>query len=114
MDIMKLVSVIRPDKTLPELPKEWTSAPAMKVELEKAGFRDVNSEDVQVEMSFDRYEPFLDLLTTKMPMMINLVKDFSQGEMERLRQLMLEKTKEMAPSEPGILYGAALVATGRK
>lgn len=114
MEIMRLVSVIRPEKTLPELPEAWTSAPAMKGELEKAGFREVTSEDVEVEMTFDRYEAFVDMMTTTMPVMVNLLKDFTEEEVERLRGLMLAKTKEMAPSEPGVLHGTALVAVGRK
>ncbi|EME49527.1 hypothetical protein DOTSEDRAFT_68335 [Dothistroma septosporum NZE10] len=114
MDLMKLASTIRSDKVVPELPKEWSSATAMKVEVEKAGFKDVTAEEVEVEMSFDRYEPLIDLLTTKMPHMINLLKEFSADEMQRLRGLMLARMKETVRSEPGVLHGTALIAVGKK
>ena len=64
---MSLLPTIRPDKQLPEMPENWKHAEPMKLELEKAGFKAVESQEVQVEMSVDNLELFVDFLLDKMP-----------------------------------------------
>lgn len=134
LEIMRLVEEIRPDRKMMEIPKEWMSAEAMKGELEKAEFHEVESCEVPVEMTIEEYDPFLDLMTSKvsvafqpcrsppltimsfsqMPHMNSLTKDYSEEEMQRLKDMMLAKLKEFSPGLPGKLHGTALVAVGRK
>lgn len=49
-----------------------------------------------------------------MPHMIALTKDYSEEEMQKLKDLMLTKVKTFAPTLPGKLQGTSLVAVGRK
>ncbi|KAF2172483.1 hypothetical protein M409DRAFT_50175 [Zasmidium cellare ATCC 36951] len=115
LDVMSLVEEIRPEtKAMEGIPKVWMETDGVKGELEKAGFRDVESAEVGVEMTLEEYGPFLDLLTTKMPHMIALTKDYSEEERQRLRNIMLAKVKEFAPTLPGTLHGTSIVAFGRK
>jgi SAM-dependent methyltransferase len=114
MDLMMLTPQIRPDKKNPSIPDEWTSAENMKVELEKAGFKDVESVRVPTSMSFESREAMVSLCLDKMPIMRALTADLTEDEMARLRKLMDKEMKKMTPDEPGVLEGVALVAVGRK
>lgn len=114
LDLMRLLPRVRPDKRLPDLPKEWEDIDLMKRELEKAGFRDVEGYPVETKMTFDKLEPLVDFLITKMPHMVMLTKDFSEGERASLKDLLLEEGRKMCPNEPGSFVGTALVAVGRK
>ncbi|CAK3997390.1 COQ5 family methyltransferase like [Lecanosticta acicola] len=114
LQLMRMVGQVRPDKQLPGIPAEWQTAGPLKGELEKAGFREVESFEVEVIMTFESYDATIDLLTTKMPHMIAMLKDFSENEMQQLSDKMLRQMKEWCPELPGKLYGTALVAVGRK
>lgn len=114
MDAAKLVEKVKPGLKAPFIPEDWASAPAMARELEKAGFQEVSAEEVELTMTFDTREALVDVLLDKMPQTKNLIKDFSEDETARLRQLVLEHIREASPSEPGTLKGKALVAVGRK
>jgi ubiquinone/menaquinone biosynthesis C-methylase UbiE len=67
IDLMNLLPKIRPDKQLPVIPENWKNAEPMKLELEKAGFKDVESQEVLVEMEIDSLEVFVDFILDKMP-----------------------------------------------
>lgn len=114
LDLNPSITEVRPDKTLPELPKEWSNAEAMAGELRKAGFKNVHSEQVHTTMKFEKHEPFVDFMMTKMPHIIKLIEDFSDEDRNKLRELWLEKTRQMCSSEPGELSGISLVAVGTK
>ena len=114
MDLMAMLPQVRPDKKFPEMPKEWMNVDAIKGELEKAGFNDVESHRVATQMAFEKAESFVEFTLTKMPHMVMLMEDFSQEETAQLKALLTNKIKEMSPSEPGKLSGTALVAVGKK
>lgn len=114
LDLMNLLPRIRPDKAMPELPKEWMNVDAMKGELEKGGFRDVESFRVNTTMKFERMEELVDFMLTKMPHMIHLTKDFSTDDFQKLKDLSVQEGNKMCSSEPGELSGVALIAVGRK
>lgn len=114
MDVMMLLPRIRPDKKNPSMPPEWMEVDKMKGELEKAGFKDVESVQVPTSMGYDRRADFVELCLTKMPPLRASLKDFTEDDMAQLRTLMDEELKKMCPDEPGTLQGVALVATGRK
>ena len=114
LDIMNLLKQVRPDKIVPEIPPGWKEVEPLRAELEKAGFREVESFEVETKMEFERMEPFVDFMLTKMPHMQMLTKDMSEEEMARVKQLMVDEGMKMSPSEPGILTGTALIAVGRK
>ena len=113
MDMMNLVPKVRPDKVMPEIPKEWSDIDLIRKELEKAGFSDVESHQVAVTMKFNKLQELVDLCM-KLPHMVNLVKDMSGDETSQLKALMFELGKKSEPREPGELHGTALVAVGRR
>lgn len=114
IEIMGLVSKVRPDKVFPTLPEKWSDVNLVKVELETAEFRDVEASEVGVEVTFEAYEIFLDLISDKVPQLQVLLKDLSKDERETVRELMMSRLKELAPTLPGTLTGTAVVARGRK
>lgn len=114
IDLMNLLPKVRPDAKMPEIPKNWRDTEPVKQELEKAGFRNVDSQEVHVEMTVDSLEVFIDFILTKMPHMVMLVKDFSADEKARLRKLMLDEGRKLCPQDPATFTGTALVAVGSK
>ena len=114
MDLMNLVPTIRPDITMPAVPDEWSNVDKIKVELEKAGFREVESVQVTTHMSLDKRAPFIDFICEKMPHMVGLMKDFSKDDVYRLKAEMDKELQKMCPDEPATLEGVALVAVGTK
>ena len=114
MDLMNLFPKVRPDKKMFEMPSDWSEAGPLKGALEKAGFRDVESYEVETTMEYERMEPFVEFMLYKMPHMQMMSKDLSEEEMTRLKDMMVEEGRKMCASEPGVLKGTALVAVGRK
>lgn len=113
-DILRLISTVRPDKRLPEMPADWATVATMQQVLEGAGFHDVAVFEVPTTMEFERIEPFMEFMARKLPFMQGLIGDMNEEEMERLARAMVDAGREMCPTEPGRLLGMALVAVGRK
>jgi ubiquinone/menaquinone biosynthesis C-methylase UbiE len=114
IEVMKIPGCVRPGLQQPSVPIEWATAPALKAELEKAGFQDVEAKEVEVTMEFDTYDAVLKVLFEVMPHMVNLLKDFSEEERAKVMELAREKVEMYSPNEPGSMKGVALVAAGRK
>ena len=114
MQLMGMITVVRPDKQLPEIPKEWRSTSGLEGEMKKAGFKDVEGHMVSVEMAVQSYESFVDFLFKAMPHMIALREDMSEAEMAKLHEVTIARMKEMCPSVPGKLTGEVVVGFGRK
>ncbi|KAF7190211.1 Methyltransferase tpcH [Pseudocercospora fuligena] len=108
------VTAVRPDAKTIEIPEEWKSAEGIAEELKKAKFRDIDSVEVHVDMTFDSHDALVELLSEKMPHIANMTKDWSEDEKKQLKQTFREMIKEASPSEPGRMTGTALVAVGRK
>jgi hypothetical protein len=114
IEIMKVPGQVRPSIPQPTVPKEWASVPALRGELEKAGFQDVQAQEVEVSLSFDTHDALLEMLFSVMPHMAAVMKEFSEEERAEVLKLAREKVESYCPSEPGVLNGLALVAVGRK
>ncbi|KAL6717765.1 hypothetical protein ACLMJK_003850 [Lecanora helva] len=113
-DLTNLYVKVRPDKKAMAIPKAWTEVDALKGELEKAGFKDVECHQVKTQLQFQKVDGFVDLMADKMPHMKMLTQDMSKEEMEKFKTLMMEETRNLCPTEPGTLHGTSLVAVGRK
>lgn len=111
---MELVKVVKPEIKWPGIPDQWASVPALEHEFERAGFKDVRAEEVEVELEFESYEAICEVMLCRMPAMVQLTKDFSGQEKEKLKEVVMQDLKRVAPEEPGRLKGTALVAVGRK
>ena len=114
LDVMMTLKAVRPDFTMPELPKNWKDAGLLKKELEIAGFRDVESERVPVTMRFETHEGLIDFMADAMPMMTAFTKLMTAEEVKRFKEVAVAKTKEFCAEAPGTLDGWALLAVGQK
>ena len=114
MDLMNLLPQVKPEAKMPEMPKEWMDVDLIKAELEKAGFKDVESHQVHTTMQFDKMAPLVDFMLMKSPHMVMLTQNYSEDDMAKLKSLMTVEGKKMNANEPGVLTGTALIAVGRK
>ena len=114
IDIMHLLTQVRPDIAMPSLPEAWTSTARVQGELTKAGFRDVESHSVDTGMTFETREALTEMLLTKIPHMVALTKNLSEDEMAEVRRVMMAGIKDFCADEPGTLKGVALIGIGRK
>lgn len=114
MDLMADITHFRPNVEIFDFPVEWKSTEGLKGEMEKAGFRDVEAQYVEVELTFDTRENLVDMMMNKMPHIITMISDFSPEERQALQQRMMEHVNKMTTEEPGSLSGMASVAFGRK
>ncbi|TKA76000.1 hypothetical protein B0A55_06676 [Friedmanniomyces simplex] len=114
LELMNLLPKIRPDKTMPTMPEAWTSTAGIRGEMEKAGFREVETHECPVKMPFQDHETFAGFFVTKLPHMVAMTKDMSEEEVGKLQALMVEGMKKQCPEAPGALKGTALVGLGRK
>lgn len=114
LELMMLISEVRPDKQLPKLPEEWSSTAAVASELKKAGFRDVETYRVPVQMRFESQESIVEFFLATMPHIIAICKDMSEDEITKLKEVMVTGARKMCSDAPGQLHGMALVGVGRK
>jgi len=114
LDVMMTLKEVRPDFTMPELPKNWSDVGLLKKELEIAGFQGVESERVPVTMGFETHEGLIDFMADAMPMMTAFTKLMTAEEVRRFKEVAVAKTKEFCPQAPGTLHGWALLAVGQK
>ena len=103
MDLMKLMTKVRPEKVLPSIPSEWEESSKLKGEFERAGFRDVEVQEVKTIMNYEKRAPLVELLTMKMPPMMPLLADMSDEEKVSYKQFVDEEMQKMCPDEPGQL-----------
>lgn len=71
IDLMHLAARIRPDKTMPEMPKDWSNVDLLRGQLEQAGFREVEAHRVETSMAFDTRDKLVDMLLNVMPPMVS-------------------------------------------
>lgn len=114
IDLMSLISEVRPDKTVPQVSKAWSTVSGLTRELENAGFREVEVHRVETFMGFESHKQIVNFLVTKLPHMRLLTSDMEQREVAMLERIMAERLKKIHPEEPGKMRGTVLVAFGQK
>lgn len=114
LKLMGCITDVRSDKQLPEIPAEWRSQTGVRREMELAGFRDVVTLGVGVDLPFQDHRSLCEFFLMKLPLMIAMTKDMSSEEVENVLQLMVHTMEEMAPEAPGKLHGDTIVGIGRK
>ncbi|KAL2159578.1 hypothetical protein VTH06DRAFT_2147, partial [Thermothelomyces fergusii] len=113
LEMMRVLAAIRPELG-GAVRAKWTSAAAMRADLEAAGFRAVEVDAVAVEVPFESHARFVDTLLAYQPRLTALLREFTDGERAALRALLVDEMKAYCPAQPGALKGVVLVATGRK
>nr|OQO21681.1 hypothetical protein B0A51_10555 [Rachicladosporium sp. CCFEE 5018] len=114
LDAMNVFGEFKPDVTMPKMPEAWASVEGVRRELEVAGFEDVRSEEVTVEMPFEDVGVLTKMLLYEIPMMKVLTNNLSEAEKEELEQMIAASVKKSSAEHPGKLLGVALVGLGRK
>ena len=114
LDLMGLLSEVRPDLKLFALPEKWSHAELLEKELETAGFREVEVERVGVKMHFEKHENLIDFLVDRLPHSIAMKKEMTDDEVKKWKELCVAKCREYCAEAPGSLSGWSLMAIGRK
>lgn len=114
MDMCQVIVEDYPDKTLPTIPDGWQSPEGVKKELEKAGFKDVVSEPVEVAWKFEGLAQTIDFMLERFPFVTDQLKTLSEEQRKILKQKMLARGQTLCPYEPGALTGVSIAAAGRK
>ncbi|GAB7365864.1 hypothetical protein MBLNU230_g7194t1 [Neophaeotheca triangularis] len=114
LEIMSAFEHVRPDlEPFPELPQEWTTEAGVKGEFKKAGFREVVTELVKVELAVESHDSFVEFMKLN-PLVKPKLEQMGPAEVEEVSVIMLRKLKEMCPEAPAKLNGWAVVAAGKK
>lgn len=114
IDLMALLSTVRPDKQVPKMPKEWSTIEGIRGQLETAGFRNVDVHPSETFWPFDNYDETAQYLLTQFPIMRTLTAGMTKAELEEVQKLMVEDLKAKHPSLPSRMTGTALIGVGRK
>ncbi|KAI0203496.1 S-adenosyl-L-methionine-dependent methyltransferase [Astrocystis sublimbata] len=114
LKVQRPLNKLRPDVKAPSLPEGWDTAASLQKQLEKAGFRDVETHEVPVEVAYQTYDVLVQVLTTRVPHIVARTSDFTDAERATLKEMMIGETKALCSTEPGALKGFAIVGLGRK
>ncbi|EEH19562.1 hypothetical protein PABG_01881 [Paracoccidioides brasiliensis Pb03] len=118
LDLLQVVKEIRQD--LPETPTAESFAPTWfedagtKAHLENAGFRDVEIRRIPIHYGAKSYQDLRGKLFDTVPFMPKWLKQMSEEEIERAKDLLVERVSKVHTSEPIALFGTATLAIGRK
>ncbi|KAH8819907.1 S-adenosyl-L-methionine-dependent methyltransferase [Xylogone sp. PMI_703] len=110
VEMMKVLLTIKPELK-DAVSAKWTDALAIKTDLEKAGFQEVEVQRVPVQVAFESHNLFVDTLLTYQPRMVALLRDFSDEQKTTAKELLIDAMKGYCPEEPGTLNGTVLVGT---
>lgn len=114
LKILRVVEKVEPSHSAPSIPEEWATADNLALQLEIAGYRDVEVHEVPVDIPFRSYESFVDVVLTRVTQMMNASRDLSEKQRVLLKSLMIQEMKGLCPNEPGALKAVSLVAVGVK
>lgn len=114
MDMMNVVNSMQKEENQMRLPQAWMSTDGVQGELEKVGFRDVETIEVPTTMNFESHEGLVEFFFTKLPHLGQQLKAMSKEEVEEARSKSVDFLKSIRPEAPGSLSGVAIVAVGRK
>ncbi|PGH31780.1 hypothetical protein GX50_05446 [[Emmonsia] crescens] len=118
VDLLRVIKDIRPDLPSPPTVKSfaptWHENADTKAHLERAGFRDVEIQEIPLQYDCTSYQELREKLFDSLPFMGKWFSEMTEDEIEKAKDLLVERTKEMYPSEPFALQGTATMAIGRK
>ncbi|KLJ13434.1 hypothetical protein EMPG_11624 [Blastomyces silverae] len=118
VDLLSVIGDVRPDLPPPPTVKSfaptWHEDADTKAHLERAGFRDVEVREMPLKYEFISYQDLRGKLLDSLPFLGKWLNEMTEEEIEKVKDLVVEKTKEMYPSEPFALRGTAALVVGRK
>lgn len=113
IDLAQLYTRIVPGVAPMRIAAGFDGVEGMEAGMKEAGFRDVEAFEVPTYIDYESLEQFLEVIRG-IPAMREVLKGFSEEQMESYRMLMYEEGKKICADEPGRMTGVALVAVGRK
>lgn len=113
-ELMGFPGKVRPDRVMPQMPATWRTVEGVRAELETTGFKDVEVHKTEAYMPFESYDEVARFILTKFPIMGKMTAEFTQEELHKTRDLMVDYIKSKHPSSPGKLVGTAIIGVGRK
>jgi SAM-dependent methyltransferase len=114
VSILAVISKVRPDKVAPYPPAQWHTAASNTKVLEEAGFKDIRTAEVNLDLWYNSHEQMVDYVLDMMPFMSMLLEGMTEEEIAKYRQLMIDQLREESPSLPGKMAGKAVIATAKK
>ncbi|OJD19288.1 hypothetical protein AJ78_00737 [Emergomyces pasteurianus Ep9510] len=118
VDLLQVIKDIRPDLPQPPTVKSfaptWHEDADTKAHLEGARFQDVEVQEIPLTYSFSSYQELREKLFDSLPFLGKWLSEMTGEEIEKAKDLLVERTKGTYPSEPFALRGTATLAVGRK
>ncbi|KAI1322262.1 S-adenosyl-L-methionine-dependent methyltransferase [Xylariaceae sp. FL0255] len=106
---------IRPDLAGPFGPSNGCSAPGeVRAHLEKAGFRDIETLEVQSYMEFNDYEFVTRFILNRLPQATRAVAKMTNDEIIQTQEKMIADLKSWHPELPARMLGKVNIAYCRK
>ena len=78
------------------------------------GFRNVDVHTVPSYWPFDSHDEVAQYMLTHVPAMLRMIRDMSENDIGKVRELILEYLMEKHPATPSRLTGTAIIGVGRK
>jgi SAM-dependent methyltransferase len=110
----RFLKEVRSDITLPGPGEHWLTIEGVTKTLENAGFKSVQVKEYDVGITWDTYDDFMTFIFEGMPFMKPLIADWSEEEVARAKDGMLNYLQKTHPHEPFISPGKGLVGWATK
>jgi SAM-dependent methyltransferase len=108
------LAIVKPGSKLGTIPEAWASTSAVERELERTGFKRVETEEVQVWYEFDDAEAMTRFNMNIIPSVKMVTAGWKEEEIEGAINLQIEELEKRFPDGKGRLGGVALVGFGTK
>ncbi|KAI1123660.1 S-adenosyl-L-methionine-dependent methyltransferase [Nemania abortiva] len=106
---------VRPDLAAPFGPANGCSSPdEVTAHLQKAGFRDIETVEVQSYMEFDDYEFVTRFILNRLPQATRAVAKMTNDEILQTQEKMITDLKTWHPTLPAKMLGKVNIAYCRK
>lgn len=79
--------------------RRWHEDIDTKAHFERAGFRDVEIQEIPLQYDFASHQELREQLFDSLPFLGRWLKDMMEDEIEKAKDLLVERTREMCPSE---------------
>jgi len=112
MELLTPLSIVRPDKKIPDGYEAFGNPGVVKGIFEAAGFKDYEEVEIPVWCEFEDAAEVVDFTVDSMPFLAPMLADLTAEERKQWRNLMIEHVEQNSPDR--VLKGKAIVGIGRK
>jgi SAM-dependent methyltransferase len=112
--LVDILKEIRSDFPFQGIPKHWQSVEGVKETLKNAGFKSVDAKETPIGIAFETHEDAAEIGFKIFPFVKPALESWSEDEVARAKENMLNFVKEKHPKAPFHLDGVAFVGWGSK